>query len=86
MGLPYSQTKKMNICVISKWVRSKQFFAEKFGAMIAARRDKPPLGFFQCKRIMQRLNRQFHIFAVNQDRDFDLGSCDHFDVHILCRK
>ena len=40
-------------------------------------------GFFQFERVVQRLHRQFHIFAVNQNRDLDLARADHLDVDAL---
>ncbi len=35
----------------------------------------------QLKSIMQRLHGEFHVFAINQNTDLDLGCCDDFDVH-----
>ena len=35
---------------------------------------------------MQRLHGKFHILAVDQNRDLDLRSADHLDVHIFSRQ
>ena len=40
----------------------------------------------QPKRIVQGLHSKFHVFAVDQDRDLDLGCGDDFDIHVLGRQ
>ncbi len=43
----------------------------------------PDSGLFQFEGIMQRLNRQFHILAVDQHRNLDLAGGDHLDVDVF---
>ena len=43
-------------------------------------------GLFQLERVVQRLDGKFHVLAVDQDRDLDLGRGDDLDVDVLGRK